>query len=344
MTPNATRLVELNEVMLRHALALRPDVIECHDLNTLLAGFYAKKLRGVALVYDSHELYLERNIGQGNRRKDRMLWGFIEQRCIGQCNAVLSVAQSICIHLERQYGVPRPHLIRNVQPFEPPCERSRVLTNELGIDPEFRLVIYPGAITINRGMEVLIDAAAYLDRAAVVIMGYARSDEYLESLRQRARDRGVLGTRVFFRDAVPINDVIRYVRSADVGVVPTQNVCLSYYYESSNKIFHCLMAGVPVAMSDHPEKRLVVEEYGVGALFDETKPELIAACINGLLADRVQFEHMELACLAAARTLNWEHEEHRLRCVFAEILGEAAPPVPPVWIPTAGQRVLPQVG
>jgi len=333
MTPNATRLVRLNRSMLQRALALKPDVIECHDLNTLLAGFYAKKIAGVPLIYDSHELYLERNIGLANRRKDQLLWGFIERRCIGTCDAVLSVAQSICLHLEKQYGIPRPHLIRNVQPFEHPCERSRLLSAELGIDPSLRVVIYPGAVTINRGMEVLIDSAVHLDRAVVVIMGYARSAEYLATLRRRAEALGVLGSRVFFKDAVPMNSVIRYVRSADLGVVPTQNVCLSYYYESSNKIFHCLMAGVPVAMSDHPEKRMVAEEFGVGVLFDETDPLAIASSINAILADRPRYEAMEQACLVAARRLNWEHEENRLRSIFSQLLGDRAPAIPPVRLP-----------
>lgn len=335
LTPQAARLVRLNSHMAEYARHLMPDVVQSHDLNTLLAGTYVKKLNAVPLLYDSHELYLERNIGGHSRFKDKLVWGIIERLCIHQCDASASVAESICQHLQKQYGIPKPHLIRNVQPYEPPAPKSHVLADELGIDRDRRLVIYPGAITINRGLEVLIDSAAYLENAAYIIMGYANDSAFLESLKQRGIDRGVLNSHVYFRDAVPIGDVLRYVASTDLGIVPTQNVCLSYFYESSNKIFHCMMAGVPLAMSDHAEKRLLVEEYDVGVLFDETNPRDIARKVNELLADPVRYERLRRNCLAAARNLNWQHEEHSLRTVYAELIGDRAPVVPPVKIPDA---------
>ncbi|MCA9297361.1 MAG: glycosyltransferase, partial [Phycisphaerales bacterium] len=195
--------------------------------------------------------------------------------------------------------------------------------------------IYPGAITINRGLEILIDSAAHFDNAVAVIMGYARNKVYHEELIERARERGVLNRTLFFREAVPIDKVVEYVASADLGVVPTQNVCLSYFYESSNKIFHCMMAGVPLAMSDHAEKRQLVEDHGIGVLFDETDPVAIAASINGILADQAQYDAMSQNCLDAARTMNWEHEEHKLRTMFARLIGDQLPPVPPVTPHTA---------
>jgi hypothetical protein len=45
---------------------------------------------------------------------------------------------------------------------------------------------------------------------------------------------------------------------------------------------------------------------------------------------------MTRRCLEASRTLNWEHEEHALRGVFADLLGSRAAPVPPVELPAAG--------
>ena len=42
--------------------------------------------------------------------------------------------------------------------------------------------------------------------------------------------------------------------------------------------------------------------------------------------------------MTAARTLNWEHEEHELRQTYARLIGAAAPPVPPVVIPEPGEH------
>jgi glycosyltransferase involved in cell wall biosynthesis len=288
----------------------------------------------VPLVYDSHELFLERNIGTRSRSRDKLVWAPVERFGIHACDAVFSVAEGICRHLGEQYGIPKPHLLRNVQPYEPPAEPSTLLADELGSPAGTPIVLYPGAITVNRGLEQMIDSAPFLDGAVYVIMGYARNADYLAGLTQRAEALGVLNRRVYFRDAVPIHDVVRYTASADLGIVPTQNICLSYFFESSNKIFHCLMAGVPLVMSDHAEKRLLAEEYGIGWLFDETDPREIAGAVNAALADRDAYRAAAQHCLRAARTLNWEHEEHRLRTVYAALLGDRVPPVPDVSLPS----------
>ena len=335
LAPSSLRLLAMNLQFTRYAIDAEPDVVQSHDLNTLLGGTLVKRLTGVGLVYDSHELFLKRNIGGKSRARGNLIWAPIERFCIGKCDAVLSVAAGICDYLAKQYGISKPHLIRNVQPFEPPCARTTILADELGIPAGRRTVIYPGAITINRGLEVMIDSAPYLNGAAYVIMGYARNADYLDSLKRRATKLGVMSSSVFFREAVPIDDVVHYVASADLGIVPTQNVCLSYFFESSNKIFHCVMAGVPVAMSDHLEKRLLVEEYGIGVLFDETDPREIARVVNETLDDRDAYAVMRRNCLEAARVLNWEHEERTLRQIFADLLGDRAAPIPQVSIEPA---------
>ena len=334
--PPGVRLLAMNHQHAGAALSLKPDIVVAHDLNMLFAAMIVRRINRTPVVYDSHELYLERNIGDKNRFTDKLVWWPVESACIGRCAAVMTVANGICDHLQQQYGIARPTLVRNVQPYEPPAPRTRLLSEELGIDPELAVVIYAGAITINRGLEQMIDSAVHLRDAVYVIMGYAGNPAYLESLKHRAVANGQLGRRVFFRDAVPIEDVVRYVASADVGIVPTQNACLSYQFESSNKIFHCLMAGVPLVMSDHIEKRHIAETYGVGVLFDETQPQAIAQAVHELLDDRARYERMRQSCINAARELNWEHEEYALRRVYAGILGARAQPVPEPQIDCSG--------
>lgn len=332
LIPPAARLLPINHLQAVEAVELEPDVIVAHDLNTLFGAMIVRRACRIPVVYDSHELYLERNIGDKSRFMDKLFWRPIERFGIRRCAAVMTVANGICDHLRDTYRIGRPALVRNVQPYEPPATRTRLLSDELGIDPSRAIVLYPGAVTINRGLEQMIDSAVHLRGAAYVIMGYARNPAFLESLRSRAADLGQLGRTVFFREAVPIDDVVRYTASADLCIVPTQNVCLSYQFESSNKIFHSLMAGVPLAMSDHVEKRHIAETYGIGVLFDETNPQSIARVVNDVLEDRDRYEHMRRCCLTAARELNWEHEQHTLRGVFAGILGPRARPVPTTTI------------
>lgn len=306
-------------------LELEPDCVHCHDLNTVVAGHLVRRVLRVPVVYDSHELWLERNLAGRSRFWDRLQWGFVERRLIGRCAAVSTVAEGIARHLEKQYGLTKVELVRNVQPYTPPAPKSHLLADELGIDHDRSVALYAGGILRHRGIENLIRAAAIAsDRVAWVIMGYATQPAYLDELRGLAEREGVLGNRVYFRDAVPPDDVNAYAASSDLAVVPTEAICLSYEFEASNKIFHSVMARVPVAMSDHIEKRLLNERHGIGVLFDETDPADIARTVEGFLDDRVTYDAAVEACGRAAELLNWEHEERTLLSMFGRVLEPVA--------------------
>jgi glycosyltransferase involved in cell wall biosynthesis len=102
--------------------------------------------------------------------------------------------------------------------------------------------------------------------------------------------------------------------------MPTQAVKPSYVYGSGNKLFHYIMAGIPSAVSDQPEKRRIVETYDVGAVFDETDPRSIAQTINDLLADKDRYRQMCRNAKEAARAeLNWGVEERKLISLYRSL-------------------------
>jgi glycosyltransferase involved in cell wall biosynthesis len=188
-------------------------------------------------------------------------------------------------------------------------QKTNVLRQELNIAAEDRIAIYPGFFAPARGLEQLIASAPYLDRVVVVLMGRDGLDGKLQHLVQ---EFGV-EDRVRFREPVPPDLVPEYVASADIGVMPTQSTKPSYFYGSGNKLFHYVMAGIPAAVSDQPEKRRIVETYDVGAVFDETDPRNIAETINRLLNDRQRYQQIcHNARETAPKELNWEVEERKL--------------------------------
>lgn len=306
------------------AAALSPDLVESHDLTALAGGVVAARAARCPLIYDSHELFLERNIGDSPRWPDKAWWGPIEGFGIRRSDAVLTVAEGIARHLERRYHIPRVHLVRNTQPFEQPPRERRLLRDEFGLAECECIALYPGAILRFRGLEQLINAAPMFRGVTAVIMGYAQSPEYLTELENRARENGTLGRAIRFKPAVPIDQVLRWVASADIVVVPTQAVCMSYRFEASNKIFHAVMAGVPLAMSDHEEKRILAVRHGIGVLFDETNPEAIAHAVNDLAHDEAARLAYGRACLAAARELSWERDVATYLDIVSRLTSPAA--------------------
>ena len=285
----------------------RADVYHAHDANALLQAYLAARINRAALVYDAHELWSGGIARKWTARLRLAVMQRVEGTLVRRAQGVITVNESVAQELRRLYGI-SPVVLMNCQEYRP-VERNDVLREELHIPPEQRIVIYPGILAPGRGLEHLIRAAPHLDRAVVVLMGKDRLNGRLQSLVSQMG----LEERILFRAPVPSDEVPRYVASADLGVIPTQDVDLSYHYGAGNKLFHYLMAAIPAAVSDQPEKRRIVETYGVGVVFDEADPRSIAQAINDLLADRERYEQMcRNARRAAREELNWGVEEQKL--------------------------------
>ena len=77
------------------------------------------------------------------------------------------------------------------------------------------------------------------------------------------------------------------------------------------------MAGLPVACSEFPEMKRIVEENKVGATFDPENPKDIARAIKEIFADGNKYEKMRSRALRVAKaTYNWEIEERKLLKVY----------------------------
>ena len=292
----------------------RADVYHAHDANALLQAYLAARINRAALVYDAHELWSGGIARKWTARLRLAVMQRVEGTLARRAQGVITVNESVAQELHRLYGI-SPVVLMNCQEYVE-VEKNDILRRELDIPADRYIVIYAGSLTAGRGLENLIAAVPYLERAVVVLMGRDRLNGKLQRL---SRESGV-ADRVYFHPPVPSDEVTRYVASADVGVMPTLAVKLSYYYGSGNKLFHYIMAGIPAAVSDQPEKRRIVETYDVGVVFDETDPRSIAQAINDLLADRERYEQMcRNARRAAREELNWEVEEQKLLRLYRSL-------------------------
>ena len=265
------------------AIKERSAVYHCHDLNTLLIGYFVSLVNRKPFVYDSHELWTERNADLSGLRKrwDRFKWSTIERSLIKKAFRVITVNDSIAEFLQTKYRITKPETLMNCPHYQK-VESSNAFREVLSISNETRIVLYEGGITFNRGIEQLILSASHLDRSVVVILGYG-TPSYLNSLKDLI-DRHKVHAKVHFVDAVPYEKIIYYLSSADLGVDGALNCSLSYYFGLGNKIFEYLMAGLPIVVSDfYPETRKILEKYDVGITFDPQDPLDLAGKINEIL-------------------------------------------------------------
>ena len=308
------RFAVISKILLRE----NSDVYHCHDFETIMLGFLASRLRKKNLVYDSHEIYFERTLfDMGiNRLKKPILVAF-ERYMARKAEAVITVHNSISNYLKKKYGIQAPVVIRNLAEPVKKEEPLDLLRNKLGIDEDTKIVLYQGAFLKNRGLEKLVDAAAYIDDGVLmVIMGYGHLKE---KLKKRVAHKG-LRKKVIIADAVNYFDLIQYTMSADLGISPIQNSCLSYYYSTPNKIWEYIAAGIPFLTSDFPEVRKLAVEEDMGEVIDPENAVDVANGIHYLLKNRaVYLRKQKNVKRLAGEEYNWKKEEERLVLLYEKV-------------------------
>lgn len=337
----AYRSVSLSSYWLRcarAALAWGPDVVHANDGNTLAPALWIVERCGARLVYDAHELWLDRNV-----RADRLLAprveAALEARGVARADAVITVSPSIVEWMAAQYrmAIP-PALVRNIPAAGPLPDPARGRLRELaGLGADTRVIAYGGRITTSRGIEETIAALAQLpDNVHLVMLGYGEPD-YLELLEDHARSHGV-PHRVHRVGPVAPEEVSEALSDADVSVVHVRPTCLSYRYALPNKLFESIRGGLPVAAADLPDIRGVVEELGVGEVFSGEDPNDLAATIARILADPQRYRE---AARAAASHLTWQGEAARLIGAYRRaLMGPARARLPQGPAPGRRPRLL----
>ena len=324
--PQKRRSLLYRELMLRdwHRRALRlakrlgpADVYHAHDLNTLPVAERAARWADARLIYDSHEIYLERWLVTPLERR---IWRRIERRLIGRADEVITVCDPIADELGRRYGIEKPTVLLNCPDLAAavPAGSSGRLDElaQLGGSDE-PIVLYQGMIQPERGLEDLVEAAKSLDRGVVVMVGRG---VWMSKLQEEIDSSG-LSERVRMTGPVPPGELPSYTAGATIGVAPFDGKSLNSRWTSPNKLFEYLAAGLPVVATRLPVLESVVERYEVGLLCEPADPASLAAAINRLLADRELYERLRVNAIEASKVFNWDQESKKLLDVYGRLGG-----------------------
>jgi glycosyltransferase involved in cell wall biosynthesis len=265
----------------------KPDVIHCHDLNTLLTGYFLSRFVGSQLVYDAHEMEQYRNppLSSLQRTYVKLLERFFGRRA----TAVITVSEPISKFLKSELKTDEVTLIYNAPVYN---QESSIVTIRDAVGGwDGALMVYVGGILVNRGVEVLIKSLVVNESFHLALVG-AISEDIRIDLEQLS-ERLDVARRVHFVEPVPPKEVVAFIRSADVGVFAISGIALSYEYCMPNKLFEMSFAGLPLAVSDLTAVRQFVNEVGNGALFDPSCVEQVASVIDHVYKNSDHFRARE---------------------------------------------------
>ena len=187
---------------------------------------------------------------------------------------------------------------------------------DLGSEGLF-LLMYHGALINDRGIEAAIDVLAKNEGVYLILMGNGE-DEYIGELRDRAKEIGV-SDKLLIMNAVPQDEIWKYVGAVDVGMVLLLPTCENHLYSLSNKFFENIHALTPVICSDFPAMKEIVDKYRIGLTCDPTNLEAISDCVERFRTDRDFLSLCKKNTSIAKRDLNWENEKSLLASAYLNL-------------------------
>lgn len=296
---------EYNTRLFFYLLFHKANLLLSNDLDTALPNFFISKLKGIRMIYDSHEYFTE-TPELVDRPRVQRVWKRIEGFVVPRLKEMITVCDSIAELFEEKYKV-KCHVVRNIPPRKDLSTQGDRRFLDLPEDKHL-LVLQGSGINIQRGAEELVEAMQYLDDCFLMVIG---GGDVLPTLKQMTADLHI-DDRVRFLPRMPYAEMMAYTQLAELGFVLDKDTNLNYRFCLPNKLFDFIQAGVPVVASNLVEVGKIIKKYDIGLFISDHDPQSIAAAIRHGLDDHEARLRWKQGLAQAAQDLCWENEQQTL--------------------------------
>lgn len=294
-------------------LSLKPDIIHANDLICLPLAIKAKKKLNCKVVYDAHELETNRNPPLFFFLKFYVY--LLENYGAKRSDFIITVGNEISKILSKRLGGKRIEVIYN----SPLLLKSKSdIKTDLGLKKFDTLIVCVGNITVNRGIENVLHIVK--DIADVYFVALGNCEEKIhKKLVYLAKKLG-LEDRFFFLPPVPHSEVVKYISTADIGVLPVVGICLSYKLAMPNKFFEMSFANIPILSNDLKEISHTISILGNGIITDMSNASISAYNLSKL----IHYKKNYLLDVEKKKYLyekfSWKSQEIKLINIYKSIL------------------------
>lgn len=323
---------------------LEPDVVHAHDMHVIGVGSRAAgraKLRGKDLkfVYDAHEYVAGLSRYGGRTRRFISAWANHEAEYIGTADRVITVSPAIARTLQSKYKLAaEPTVIINSPSLNEVSDDALDLRSRLALPADVPLLVYSGGVTKARGVETAIEALKHLPAVHLAVVCVPSTKiQSVDDLKELAIALEV-DDRVHYVEPVGYNEVVSFLRTADVGLIPILRYP-SHEMALPNKVFEYVFAGLPVVTSNMPSLTEFVERTGIGEVFEAADAADLAAKVKVVLANPDAYRE-RLTDPEYLQEVSWDGQAAHLRDLYTEMLGRSLEVAPHSTDEPHGRRVL----
>ena len=270
---------------------LRPDIIHANDFHMLGIGARAKIRLNAAgqdtkLVWDAHEYLAGMKPWHSHPRWHLARLAF-QREYAPFADAVVTVSETLGDLLVADHALAtRPVVVLNA-PIIESTTSERNLREECGLDPAASLLVYSGAILPQRGIGTVIEALTKLPAVHLAIVAADRTSRVLDTLLDQARHLAV-EDRVHVVGYVPVSDIVSFLSSADVGLIPILHYP-NHEIALITKFLEYSQARLPIVVSDVKTMSEMVRRTGQGEVFTADDPDSFAVAVSSVLADKERY-------------------------------------------------------
>lgn len=250
---------------------------------TAAAFMYGLFWRGAAYSRDITVSFLLALIGKNVAYEDhepknrlRGLYGFFLKRIpkkVAVARGLVDMYRAMGIS-EETYGC-APNGV-DIAEFDATARDESLWSRELGVKEGTPVALYVGHFYAWKGVYTLLDAAKDI-RAAVALIGGTKED--YAAVERHIKERGI--SNVCLRKFMPHREVIRFIKSADVLILPnTAAEERSQKYTTPIKLFEYMASGVPIVASNIPSVTPYVRHNENAFLCEPDNSEALARAVN----------------------------------------------------------------
>jgi glycosyltransferase involved in cell wall biosynthesis len=282
-------------------------IVHSHDFDTLPVGYVMSRLKGVPLVYDSHESYADMIAQDAPSIIVKIVRG-LEKRMMRRADVIFVANENVAKLIGAEQSVV---LLNCPAESEVPISCS---PNKVKTEGGLKRLGYFGSLEPGRFISESIRAVSKAGGWQIVLGGEG-------TLAGDVKDAAQGSQTVTYLGHIPHNEVMEQSSKCDALHVMLDPSNVNYRISTPLRLFEAMSLGIPSIVSKGICPAGIVEKEGCGFICDFDEEAFSQLLIRLSNSSQEIIEKGRRGQEAFHREYNWEKQAVKLLLAYSELLG-----------------------